>query len=271
MSNEFSERYWDIINSLIERGICSKDQWLVHDRTEFEYFWHKNKKGFRVFKLLEDVRRHMSWTKCLYDYAVISGPSCDIKRNRVFKYLRLNEYDPRLVGSVLVKWSRLLSERNTLWVSGDHTTCAYEFASALVHCSPAVGYPTPRGEDREENPFKGITHNLVYFWEGGRIPERSAPSVLEVFAGRFLPGDYDTEVMRTPCVVFANFNICSIATDDDSKREHYQPLFENCMYRLHFSRFVGEVVGCINKPDMQTFLRWAADNFEEVTDRHMLK
>lgn len=263
-----SDRYWQLVNSLIERGITSREGWYRNDAAEYNYYWRGNKKGFRVQDILRDVVKHMSWSRTFYEYIVGNYIVGDIRANRVYRMLSANRMCPEEVGSVLLKWSGLVSPRNTIWVSGNDVTGARQFVESLVHLSPLIGRVNP---DDEYNPFEAARNCLVYMWNDSKIPEKGADLCLEVFAGRHVPADgVNGEIFRTPVFVHANCDMRYIKTSNEDRMNEYFQRFEDVMFRLHFWVPQPSGFGCVTCRDMRDFMTWVSTNQVQIPDRHSL-
>ncbi|WPS63606.1 ORF14A [Aviadenovirus phalacrocoracidae] len=273
-----SERYWELVNSLINRGVTTKEAWFSADPSEFLYYQRLNKRGFRVGAILRDVVRHMAWSKTLYDYATGCKGRGDPRDNTVHRLLRLNGYDPHVVGTVMVKWSALLTPRNTLWVSGDPRTGASALVEALVYLSPLRSSADWRNTT---NPFEGCLPSLVLWWDGGRVSDRSVELCLRVFRGEHVRFDREAgsrgltgcpEMFRTPVVIYSDNDMTSTVTRSGRETScEYTQLLRQSMYRLHLTEEMPRDISHITCRDMKEFLTWANDNRVQVEDKHELR
>lgn len=263
-----SDRYWQLVNSLIDRGIASREGWYRNDAAEYNYYWRTNKKGFRVQEILRDVVKHMSWSRTMYEYAVGNYLVGDIRGNRVYRMLMANHLCPEEVGTVLLKWCGLISPRNTIWVSGNEVTGAGQFVDSLIHLSPLIGRVTPGDE---VNPFRSGRNCLVYYWTDGQVPEQCADLCLEVFAGRHVIIDkLGLEIFRTPVIVYANSDMRYVNASSEEKMNEYFQRLEDTMFRIHFWVPQPEGFGCVTCHDMRDFLTWVTTNQTVIPERHSL-
>ncbi|UKS51819.1 ORF14A [Falcon aviadenovirus A] len=261
----YSERYWDLVNSLISRGITSRERWYRSDAAEYNFYWRKNKKGFRVHDILRDVVRHMSWSHTLSEYITKNEVVADVSHNRVFRMLVANKLNPEEVGTIILKWSGLISPRNTIWVSGNEVTGAYQFVDALMYLSPLLGRVDP---GNNTNPFYVARSTLLYFWEGGKVTENNVGLCLEVFNGRHVLAD-NKDIFRTPVLIYANHDMRYIDAKDGNSDAWFKSL-EDSMYRLHFWVPQPDDFGCITCSDMRNFLTWCTTHQTIVPNRHSL-
>lgn len=261
-----SKTYWDLVHSLIRRGITSEEHWWISDRSEYNFYMTVKKKGFKVNEIMCDVRRYMAWSKTAYDFAILDIPVDDIRGNRVFDILKSNGYDPQIVGTVFLKWCGLLSPRNTIWFSGGSQTQALEMSEALAHVAPLVSYAKP--ED-PENPFRGMKSSLVFYWGFMPLLDSHAPLVLKIFKGEHTQLDASNEeYFRTPCVVFANANMLAVKSTAPARKNAYHDDLKDCMYRIHLRERVPFSRGPVSVDDMRQFITWVSLNQKQFTDKH---
>lgn len=261
-----SKAYWNVVNNLIDRGINSEEKWAILDRPQYDFYVRLRKRGFLPKEIIEEVNRQMVWCKVVYDYAILPYPVDDIRKNRVYEILKMNSYDPEVIGTMFLKWSSNIAKRNTIWFSGSKLTLAQELCESLVYISPSVhivrGYG-PKG------PFRGIKKAMVYYWDRLQIEEKYAELVSEVFSGNHVPfSETNEEMFRSPCVVYSNCNILSIKTDNPHFHAAYETKLRDCMHHIHLTFHVPLSFGAISVQEMKEFLTWVSLNQKEVPDTH---
>lgn len=263
-----SHAYWDLVNNLIERGINTQEKWILMDRPQFNFYNRIKKRGFLVEDILEEVNSQMVWSKVVYDYAILPYPVDDIRKNRVFEILKMNGYDPEVVGTMFLKWSSNISKRNTIWFSGSKSSMVREMSEALAYIAPSVFVISNYSS---KCPFNGVKKAMVYYWDRLQIEEKYAEVVSEVFSGHHVlyTEDHD-EIFRSPCIVFSNCNILSIKTDNPHLHASYESKLRDSMYRIHLHFHVPLSMGCVGVDDMKRFLTWVSLNQKDVPDSHDL-
>lgn len=263
-----SRAYWDLVNNLIDRGINTEEKWRLQDKPQYEFYSRIKKRGFLVSEILAEVNSQMVWCKVVYDYAILPYAVDDIRKNRVYELLKVNSYDPQVIGTMFLKWSCNISKRNTIWFSGSRHSMAREMSEALAYIAPSVHVISSYGP---KGPFEGIKKAMVYYWNQLQITERHAVVISDVFAGHHvLFSEEHDEIFRSPCVVFSNCNILSIKTDNPHIHAEYMEKLRGCMHRIHLTFHVPLSMGCVSVEDMKRFLTWVSLNQKEVPDRHDL-
>lgn len=263
-----SAQYWKLVNSLIERGITSEDAWYYSDRAEYFYYLKRGMKGFRVGKIIKDVVRHTCNTRTLYDFIIKDHWVEQVERNPVYKLLRANNFDPAEVGTVLVKWSGLISARNTVCISGGDNTGARWLADAIAFTAPMLGVVR---SDRAQ-PFYGCDNCNLILWREAPLDKVHADVCKRVLSGTHVPKGHEyaggvtvRDLYRTPVLVNINhgadvFNGNHRALCGDVGDE-----LENVAYRLHlFAFWDPEPITC---NDVRDFLTWSCDHKVCVQDR----
>ncbi|BCZ16689.1 Rep protein [Aviadenovirus bubonis] len=269
-----TDLYWKLVRSLIDRGITTKEGWSRRDPVEFRHYFKRNQKGFRIRQILADVHKHMFWFKTFHDYCVGSHEVRHCHGNIVYRLLSMNGYDPRLVGSMLVKWAGLSSPRNTVWITGVPSSGADQLVEALVYLSPKVGIADCRNRT---NPFVGCESSLLLWWKGGRVSECSVQLVQQVFGGehvfltsRTCHADGACEMFRTPVLVFANHDMCSVLNMQGKEVDDYGESLRSTMFKIELTAPLSWM-DCVGVGDVYNFLTWASKNETEVPDRHEMK
>lgn len=263
-----SRAYWDLVNNLIDRGINTEDKWKLQDKPQYEFYLRLKKRGFLVHEIMREVNSQMVWCKVVYDYALLPTPVDDIRKNRVYELLKINSYDPELIGTMFLKWSSNIAKRNTIWFSGSKHSMAREMSQALAYIAPSVYVISSHSS---KSPFANVKKAMVYYWDQIPILEKDAEVVTEVFAGHHVlfSEDHD-EIFRSPCIIYSNSNILSIKTDNPHLHARYEQRLRDTMHRVHLSFHVPLFMGCVTVDDMKHFLTWASLNQKNVPDSHDL-
>lgn len=269
-----SDLYWKLVRSLIDRGITTREGWHRRDPVEYRHYYHRNQRGFRVREILADVVKHMYWSKTFSDFAVGCQEVSNIRENTVYQILRANGYDPKTVGTVLVKWAGHLSPRNTVWINGLPRTGAPQLAEALVYLSPLVGSVNWRNR---VNPFERCGSSLVLWWDGGCIYNSTVGLVKQVLGGEYVlvPRDSSqggglSELFKTPVIIYSAHDICKTVSLDGKESEEYSEGLRDTMYKITLTETIAPDV-CIGCGDVGNFLSWASKNITEAPDTHELK
>ncbi|AOW42075.1 protein ORF2 [Pigeon adenovirus 2] len=204
-----SDLYWDLVQSLIERGIATLNEWYNRDPTEYMYFSRRNGPGFRPRQIMHDVVTHMGWQKTLYDYALLSGTVEHPLRNSVYHLFRDNGYDPVVVGRFLLSWCKGESGQNTVWVRGDAQSGARSLGEALSYLGPLRGVADCHDP---YNPFYSCQSKLVIWWDNGYPRESNLDLCKQVFGGHhvIIPARRSWELFRTPVVIYSREDICRV-------------------------------------------------------------
>ncbi len=269
------KHYWRVVNSLIDRGIANKDAWKALDYAQFSYYYHRNRPGFRVDQILYDVTRHMAWSKNMCDYIRGDYPVKDIRNNQVFRLLKWNGYYPEKVGSLVAKWSELLTPRNTIWISGNVGSGAHTFAEALAYSVPLVGVADWR---HATNPFIGCGNKLCILWKGGYVNECCVGLCTQVFGGTYtqLPlnpkktSPVPEEIFRTPVVISSEATMTKTYSKDRGISDEYAPALEPTMYKIVFSKPKPYDIECVSGQDWNEFITWTNVAKVEFNDAHDL-
>lgn len=262
-----SERYWNLVNSLIERGIVTREQWQSADCAEYRYYSKGFVRGFNVRKVLRDVIRFMCWNKLLGNYLLLPDARAgegDISQNPFYRVLRQNGYDSAAVGTLLYKWSMLTSDRNTVWIKGAPDTGAPYLAEALAYTAPVVGCIDWRNRC---NPFERCLQCLLYWMDGGLLPESSIGLCKQVLRGEGVMiqvpdgfgGKRFRELNRTPVLISSNHDVClTYVRLGVTCKDHVNSL-RDCMYVIELKVPYGDgpAVTC---NDARAFVTWASMN-----------
>lgn len=270
-----TERYWKTVNALIDQGIVSRTQWQTVDYGTYRRY----KKGFRkpctVRKVLRDAARFMYWNRVYGQYLLSKEPVLAeyIYMNPFHRILTLNNYDPRVVGTIMYKWSMLTSEKNTVWLWGGPETGVPYLGEALAYCCPIVGCIEWRNR---ANPL-GRCWNAMLFWlDGGLFCENSIDSVLRVLRGEntllVLDDDWGgtrhREVNRTPVLLCTPNDVrYTYNCKNDLCNDHKNALAD-CMYVITLREPYADACSVTCK-DAREFIRWAADHPHMEAERLM--
>lgn len=270
----WSNKYWALVNSLVDRGIVSASQWSVLDPVEYDYYASARRRGFRVYQILDDVVKHMSWNHTLYYYTVLGNAAYgNIRTNKVYDLLTRNGYSPEKVGTLLVHWSNLISPRNCLWVSGTEDGMARSFARSLFYLGPIRGYL--RWRDKV-NPFRGCKRSLVLWWDV-YLPEDCVGWGKQVLAGEYITvprtgGErYDTEMFKTPVIAHGMDDATLVKLPDGMVTKEYSDQLRNLMYRLDLREPPSQQTDVISCDDMRRFLTWASDHQTFTENEHDMR
>ncbi len=252
------ERYWELVESLIRRGIVSRQQWFYCDRSEYGYFTKRYRGERKLSCLFRDVRRHMFWTKCLADYMLTGDFGyTPIEENPFYKVFARNSYDPALVGSMLIAWASRQSRRNTVWIRGPPNTGAPFLAEAIAYCCPLLTCVDWRNK---MNPFERGFESLLFWWDGGHVPHKSVGLCRQVFRGEnvMFPREDGqmSELVRTPVLIYSDHDVCRTMIKYGVFSDEYSESLRNSMYCLDLS-VPTEGSECVTCGDAKEFFAWA--------------
>lgn len=254
--------YWDLVISLISKGIVSPEQWFHVDRAAYVCYGKRRRDRLDMKQLFRDVRRHMCWTKRVGDYLTdrnLEGLS--MSDNPVFRILARCGYDPAFVGSVILAWAfRENGTRNTLWLRGPPESGAPYLAEALAYSSPLVTCVDWRNRS---NPFDRGMETLLFWWDGGHVPEASVGFCMQVFRGEsvMMPRGEDgrlVELPRTPVLVYSRHDMSRVMVRWGQYTDDYADAIRASMYCLRFEPCEeGEGISGVTCEDVRAFLTWA--------------
>lgn len=247
MSN--SERYWKLVNKLIDHGITTEEGWYAFDRAEYMYYLERNPTGFKVRRIMRDVVRHMAWTKTLYDFVIQSHMVDDIRPNPIYKLLLKNKLEPAEVGTMLVRWAGLFGSRNTVWLKGGENTAVSMLGHAIAYTSPLTGYANYRDPS---NPFRHCSNKTLIVWEGTRLQSSNWESCLRVFKGE-TGGE---GLYKTPVLVMSQCDMGEVVGNSGKTRDHASEIYES-MYVIELTEPFDGLITC---HDVKDFFTWSCDN-----------
>ncbi|QGQ63183.1 ORF2 [Fowl aviadenovirus D] len=252
------DRYWSLVESLINRGIVTRQQWYFNDRSEYGYYTKRYRGAMKLSNLFRDVRRHMFWTKCLADYMLT--PETDflqIEENPFYSVFSKNGYDPALVGSMLLAWAARQSKRNTVWIRGAPVTGAPYLAEAIAYCCPLMTCVDWRNK---QNPFEKGFESLLFWWDGGHVPHRCVALCRQVFRGEnvMFPREDGqmSELVRTPVLMYSEHDACRTLIKWGVFSDEFSDGLRNSMYCLDLSAPM-EGAQCVTCADARAFFTWA--------------
>lgn len=265
MSTAAAANYSRLVDWLVEYGITTEKQWLEKDKEGYRSF-HANSNSNRQIKAaLENARAEILLTKCAFDYLCAHrAPAC-IVGNKVFCLFALNQYDPRIAGTILVKWSQgKWGKRNTIWLTGPASTGKTNLAEAIAHCCPMYGNVNWTNENF---PFNDCTDKMIIWWEEGKMSAKIVEAAKAICGGSKVRVDQkckqSVQVQPTPVIITSNLDMTLVIDGNSITHDHKEPL-EHRMWKFTFQEVLVPDWGKISKEDVQEFFAWARVNMQDV-------
>lgn len=268
---DHSRRYWDIVNSLVERGITTRDMWRVVDPTQFSEVLKCKLHGFKIKNILCDVVKCMAMSKCAKDYIFLSDVIFD-STNPIFQICLANDVDPLKLAKFMLFWSaaNLLGKvRNVFWIQGKPETGARLLFDAVTSSVPLVRYADWM---HPENPFIRCSRALMVGWDNGRISKSHLDMVMKVFSGEYIcyplpPPKLKFEMFCTPVLLWGDDDVLYVHSNeciDVSTSSKLRLLISKLSLKVPMP----ERVTCISVNDVRSFIKWGSSATEDtiVTD-----
>lgn len=273
---DVSQRYWSLVQSLVDRAITTRDLWRVIDPGQYAQVLKSKEYGFKIKNILCDVAKTMAWTKCAMDYMKSSDAVFDTT-NPIFQVCLANNIDPIKLASYIAKWASAHNEgkvRNVFWITGSTSTGARLLFDAIASSVPLVKYAdwmTP------ENPFWRCTKSLMIVWDDGRISQSQLPVIMPVFRGDYIcrgaPPPYRKfEMFCTPVLLWGDpDDIFYVHSSECVSTDHVDDFKAMCT-RLHLTAPLPPCVSNFTVRDVHAFVRWGlGTNDCDVADIDMFK
>lgn len=264
---DLSRRYWDIVNSLVERGITTRDMWRVVDPNLFSEVIKCKLHGFKIKNILCDVVKCMAMSKCAKDYIFITDAKFDTS-NSIFQICLANDVDPIRLAKYLMIWSaahQLGRVRNVFWIQGKCTTGARMLFEAISSSVPLVKYADWM---HPENPFIRCSKALMIVWDNGRISKSNLDMVMRVFSGDYichhLPAPHlKFEMFCTPVLLWGGDDVLYVHSQDGVDMESGSEI-RLMISKLCLSAPLPACVSSISVNDVRAFIMWGATANDET-------
>nr|AMO03312.1 Rep1 protein [Muscovy duck parvovirus] len=265
ISNRATKNYSNLVDWLIEMGITSEKQWLTENKESYRSFQATSSNNRQVKAALENARAEMLLTKTATDYLIGKDPVLDITKNRIYQILKLNNYNPQYVGSILCGWvKREFNKRNAIWLYGPATTGKTNIAEAIAHAVPFYGCVNWTNENF---PFNDCVDKMLIWWEEGKMTNKVVESAKAILGGSAVRVDQKCKgsvcIEPTPVIITSNTDMCMIVDGNSTTMEHRIPLEER-MFQIVLSHKLEGNFGKISKKEVKEFFKWANDNLVPV-------
>nr|QKE54964.1 MAG: replication protein [Parvoviridae sp.] len=255
-----AQRYMDLIDWLVEKGITTEKQWLLEDRISFRSHQAGQGTARHIKEALKAAAQEILLTKCARDYLVMKeGEFGDIQENRIYKIMKINGYDPHMVACIFAKWSnREYGKRNTIWLHGPATTGKTNIAEAIAHSVPFYGCVN---WTNDTFPFNDCVNKLIIWWEEGKMTAKTVETAKAILGGSKVRVDQkckgSEELEPTPVIITSNTNMCWVVDGNTTTYEHKTPLQER-MFKLELTVQLKPDFGKITKQEVRQFFTWGA-------------
>nr|ATX74762.1 Rep [Goose parvovirus] len=272
ISNRAAKNYSNLVDWLIEMGITSEKQWLTENRDSYRSFQATSSNNRQVKAALENARAEMLLTKTATDYLIGKDPVLDITKNRVYQILKMNNYNPQYIGSILCGWvKREFNKRNAIWLYGPATTGKTNIAEAIVHAVPFYGCVNWTNENF---PFNDCVDKMLIWWEEGKMTNKVVESAKAILGGSAVRVDQKCKgsvcIEPTPVIITSNTDMCMIVDGNSTTMEHRIPLEER-MFQIVLSHKLEPSFGKISKKEIREFFKWANDNLVPVVSEFKVR
>ena len=274
IATRVSKRYMELVDWLVEKGITTEKEWLLENRESYRSFQASSNSARQIKTALQGAIQEMLLTKTAEDYLVGKDPVSDeeIRENRIYKILELNNYDPAYVGSILVGWcQRKWGKRNTLWLFGPATTGKTNIAEAIAHAVPFYGCVNWTNENF---PFNDCVEKMIIWWEEGKMTAKVVETAKAILGGSRVRVDQKCKasvpIEPTPVIITSNTNMCYVIDGNTTTFEHKQPL-EDRMFKLELLTRLPDDFGKVTKQEVRQFFRWSMDHLTPVTPEFFVK
>lgn len=265
VSSAAASHYSRLVDWLISEGITSEQQWLERDKESYRSF-HANSNSSRQLKAaVENAKCEMLLTKTAADYLIGPLRQANIADNRVFRLFMLNQYDPRIAGTILVKWCQKgWGKRNTIWLTGPATTGKTNLAQAIAHSTPLYGCVN---WNNENFPFNDCVHKMLIWWEEGKMTAKIVEAAKAICGGSKVRVDQkcksSIQIDSTPVIITSNVDMTLVVDGNSITQDHAEPL-QHRMWKFTFNEILPPDWGQISKEEVQHFFGWAASNLMSV-------
>nr|QKN88770.1 MAG: replication protein [Dependoparvovirus sp.] len=255
-----AQRYMDLVDWLVEKGITTEKQWLLEDRQSFRSHQAGQGTARHIKEALKAAAQEILLTKCAKDYLVIKDVDfATIEENRIYRIMKLNGYDPHMIAAIFYRWcNREYGKRNTIWLHGPATTGKTNIAEAVAHAVPFYGCVN---WTNDTFPFNDCINKLIIWWEEGKMTAKTVETAKAILGGSKVRVDQkckgSEELEPTPVIITSNTNMCWVVDGNTTTYEHKEPLQER-MFKLELTTQLDPSFGKITKEEVRQFFSWGA-------------
>lgn len=266
VSGKTSEKYMALVNWLVEHGITSEKEWIREDQESYLTHNASSSSRSQIKAALDNASKIMMLTKSAEDYLIGQSPPSCVAENRIYKIFKLNGYDPRLAGSILLGWAKKrFGKRNTVWLHGPASTGKTTIAQAIAHAVPFYGCVNWTNENF---PFNDCVDKMLIWWEEGKMTAKVVESAKAILGGSKVRVDQkckaSQQIDTTPVIITSNVDLTIVVDGNQTTREHQQPL-EDRMFKFYFDHRLSELMDWrVTKQEVREFFKWAELNRVDV-------
>lgn len=260
-------RFMEIVDWLVNNAITTERQWAQEDRTTYLSLLASAAGEGQIKRSLKQAAHMMKETMEAKDYLVgKTSPTEDaIQENRIYKIMKLNNYNPLYVANLMYGWcSKRYGKRNTLWLYGPATTGKTIIAQAIAETVP---FYAGVNWTNENFPFCNCPGKMLIWWEEGKMTQKIVETAKCILGGTRVPVDIKCKMAEicegTPVIITSNTNMCQVFDGNSSSFEHTEPLQER-MFKLRLNSKLPPDFGRVTKQEVHDFVRWGADHPIEI-------
>lgn len=271
IESKCSKRYMELVNWLVEKGITTEKQWILENQESYLSFQASGNSARQIKTALDNASKLMLLTKTAPDYLIGKEDVDDIRDNRIYKILEMNNYDPAYVGNIFLGWCKqAFGKRNTIWLFGPATTGKTNIAEAIAHAVPFYGCVNWTNENF---PFNDCTDKMIIWWEEGKMTAKVVETAKAILGGSKVRVDQkcksSVQLEPTPVIITSNTNMCYVVDGNTTTFEHAQPL-QDRMFKLELTRRLPDTFGKVTKQEVRNFFKWAEQHPVEVVPEFLV-
>ncbi|MHA0323207.1 initiator NS1 family protein [Mesomycoplasma ovipneumoniae] len=260
-----SDEFVTLCNWLAQEGILTEQKWRATDLNGYVRQYASMHGRQQVAAALMMARNIILDTMSNSHFltrgppAVVATPAWE--ENRVVQLLRLQHYDPRVVGQYVLAWADgMTGKRNTLWFYGPPSTGKTNLANAICQCVPVYGMVNWTNENF---PFNDAADKCLILWDEGRISCKIVEACKAILGGMPVRVDQkckgSTALRPTPVLVTSNGDM-TIVRDGNTSTLIHRPALKDRMVRLDFNVKLPAEYGLLTASDVRAWLAGCRDH-----------